>query len=82
MAKSYAREFTGHGLRALQFSREAVQRSLDVTLQEGLRIEADLSTLAGRQGANKPIHSPTDAPLLAKFEEVYAAFENSTRCDD
>ena len=29
-AKAYAREFTGHGLRALQFAREAVQRALDV----------------------------------------------------
>jgi len=47
-AKAYAREFTGHGLRALQFAREAVQRSLDVPLHEGLRIEADLSTLAYR----------------------------------
>jgi enoyl-CoA hydratase len=47
-AKSFAREFTGHGLRALQFAREAVQRGLDVSLNEGLRLEADLSTLAYR----------------------------------
>ncbi len=47
-AKAYAREFTGHGLRALQFAREAVQRALDMSLNEGLRIEADLSTLAYR----------------------------------
>jgi enoyl-CoA hydratase len=47
-AKAYAREFTGHGLRALQFAREAVQRALDVPLHEGLRVEADLSTLAYR----------------------------------
>jgi len=47
-AKAYAREFTGHGLRALQFSRDAVQRALDVPLHEGLRVEADLSTLAYR----------------------------------
>lgn len=47
-AKAYAREFTGHGLRALQFAREAVQRALDVPLHQGLRIEADLSTLAYR----------------------------------
>lgn len=47
-AKAYAREFTGHGLRALQFAREAVQRALDVSLHEGLRLEADLSTLAYR----------------------------------
>jgi enoyl-CoA hydratase len=47
-AKSYAREFSGYGLRALQFAREAVQRALDVPLHEGLRVEADLSTLAYR----------------------------------
>lgn len=47
-AKTYAREFTGHGLRALQFAREAVQRAMDVSLHEGLRVEADLSTLAYR----------------------------------
>jgi enoyl-CoA hydratase len=47
-AKTYAREFSGHGLRALQFAREAVQRALDVPLHEGLRVEADLSTLAYR----------------------------------
>ncbi len=47
-AKAYAREFSGNGLRALQFAREAVLRALDVPLAEGLRIEADLSTLAYR----------------------------------
>ncbi|HYF19797.1 MAG TPA: enoyl-CoA hydratase-related protein [Ramlibacter sp.] len=47
-AKTYAREFSGHGLRALQLAREAVQRALDVPLHEGLRMEADLSTLAYR----------------------------------
>ena len=35
-------------VRALQFAREAVQRALDVPLHEGLRTEADLSTLAYR----------------------------------
>lgn len=47
-AKAYAREFSSHGLRALQFAREAVQRALDLPLHEGLRMEADLSTLAYR----------------------------------
>ncbi|WP_382163030.1 enoyl-CoA hydratase/isomerase family protein [Hydrogenophaga sp. ANAO-22] len=49
-AKAYAREFSGYGLLALQFAREAVQRSLDMPLHEGLRLEADLSTLAYRTG--------------------------------
>lgn len=47
-AMAYAREFTGYGLLALQLVREAVQRSATVPLTEGLRIEADLSTLAYR----------------------------------
>ena len=47
-AKAYTREFSGHGLRALQFAREAVQRAADLPLREGLRMEADLSTLAYR----------------------------------
>lgn len=47
-AKAFAREFSGYGLRALQFAREAIQRAQDVSLQEGLRNEADLSTLAYR----------------------------------
>jgi len=47
-AKAYAREFSGNGLRALQFAREAVQRGADLALHDGLRLEADLSTLAYR----------------------------------
>lgn len=46
--KAYAREFTAHSLRALQFAREAVLRAADMPLYEGLRLEADLSTLAYR----------------------------------
>jgi enoyl-CoA hydratase len=43
---AYAREFSGHSLPVLGFAREAVMRALDTPLNEGLRIEADLSTLA------------------------------------
>jgi enoyl-CoA hydratase len=43
---AYAREFTCHSLPVLGFAREAVQRALATPLSEGLRIEADLSTLA------------------------------------
>ncbi|MGQ0751596.1 MAG: enoyl-CoA hydratase/isomerase family protein [Betaproteobacteria bacterium] len=43
---AYAREFTGHSLPVLGFAREAVQRARATPLGEGLRIEADLSTLA------------------------------------
>lgn len=47
-AVEFARGFARHGLLALGFAREAVTRALNVPLQEGLRIEADLSTLAYR----------------------------------
>jgi len=45
-AMAFAREFTGFSLPVLGFAREAVTRALDVPIDEGLRIEADLSTLA------------------------------------
>jgi enoyl-CoA hydratase len=47
-AISFAREFTVHSLPALSFAREAVMRAVDVPIHEGLKIEADLSTLAYR----------------------------------
>ena len=45
-AIAFARDFTRYSLPALAFAREAVQRALTTTLDEGFRIEADLSTLA------------------------------------
>jgi enoyl-CoA hydratase len=45
---AFAREFSGYSLPALGFAREAVQRAFDVPVHEGLKIEADLSTLAFR----------------------------------
>ena len=45
-AIAFAHEFTGYGMLAARFAREAVQRAASVSLAEGLRIEADLSTLA------------------------------------
>jgi enoyl-CoA hydratase len=43
---AYAREFTRHSLVTLRLARSAVQRSMETSLTEGLKIEADLSTLA------------------------------------
>lgn len=43
---AFAREFTGYSLPVLALAREAVTRALDVPVAEGLKIEADLSTLA------------------------------------
>jgi enoyl-CoA hydratase len=45
-ALAFAREFTGYSLPALGFARSAVMRALDLPVAEGLKIEADLSTLA------------------------------------
>jgi len=45
-AVAFAHEFTGYSLLAQNLAREAVSRALDVPIQEGLKIEADLSTLA------------------------------------
>ncbi len=45
---AFAREFSGYSLPVLGFAREAVTRALDNPVHEGLRIEADMSTLAFR----------------------------------
>src|ERR1700684_4555935 len=42
--KAFAREMTGYGLPALALARDAVSRALDVPLDEGLKLEADLNT--------------------------------------
>jgi enoyl-CoA hydratase len=43
---AYARTFSGYSLPVLGFAREAVARALATPLSEGLKIEADLATLA------------------------------------
>jgi len=47
-AIAYARSFTGFSLPTLGFARAAVRRALDLPISEGLKVEADLSTLAFR----------------------------------
>lgn len=47
-AMVFARTFTGHGMLALKAARSAVQRAGDLPLSEGLKVEADLSTLGFR----------------------------------
>lgn len=42
---NFARTFTRFGLPALRAARVAVQRALDMPIGEGLKVEADLSTL-------------------------------------
>lgn len=45
-AMAFARSFSAYGLPALKLARDAVKRALDVPLHEGLKLEADLNTLA------------------------------------
>lgn len=45
-AAAFAAEFTGYSLGAVGLAREAVGRALDASLEDGMRIEADLNTLA------------------------------------
>ena len=44
--EAFAREMTGFSLPVLGLARDAIRRALDLPLPEGLKIEADLSTLA------------------------------------
>lgn len=62
----FASRFTRYSLPVLEFARAAVQRAGEVPLHEGLRIEADLSTLAYRT---------SDA------EEGMAAFEQKRKAE-
>ncbi len=45
-AIAFAREFSGYSLPVLQMAREAVMRAGDTPVDAGLKIEADLNTLA------------------------------------
>jgi len=63
-ALAFARAFTCHSLPALGFARAAVTRALEVSLEEGLRTEADLSTLTFR---------------MKDAEEGMAAFEEKRK---
>lgn len=47
---AFAKDFTGFSLPILEFARQAVTRASDSPIHEGLKIEADLSTLAFRTG--------------------------------
>jgi len=43
---AFAREFSGYSLPVLSFARDAVKRAGETPLNEGLKIETDLGTLA------------------------------------
>lgn len=64
---AFAREFSAFGMVASRLARGAVQRALQTPLQEGLKIEADLSTLAFRtEDADEGM-----AAFLAKRQPVF-----------
>ncbi len=65
-ALAFSREFTCHSLPALGFARSAVMRALDLPVAEGLKVEADLSTLAFR---------------MKDAEEGMAAFEEKRKAE-
>lgn len=50
LGRQFLEPFLKHGLLAAQFAREAVQRGMQVSLEDGMVIERDLSTLAYRTG--------------------------------
>lgn len=47
-ARAFLGEVTRYGLPAVSFAKEAVTRALDLPVHEGLKVEADLSTLSFR----------------------------------
>ncbi len=63
---TFTRRVTRFSLPALQFARDAVRRATGISLTEGLKVEADLSTLAYR---------------TADAEEGMAAFEEKRKPD-
>lgn len=62
----FSRRFTRYSLPALEFSRRAVQRAGDLSLEQGLQVESNLSTLAYR---------------LNDAEEGMAAFEEKRKAE-
>jgi enoyl-CoA hydratase len=66
----FAREFSGFSLPALGLAREAVMRASDTPITEGLKIEADLNTLAFQTG-------DVQEGMRAFIEKRKAAFKDA-----
>ncbi len=66
---AFAAEFSGYGRVAQHLAREAVARALDTPLHEGLRIEADLSTLAFQTADATEGMAAFAAKRPARFED-------------
>ncbi|MCR6736882.1 MAG: enoyl-CoA hydratase-related protein [Afipia sp.] len=68
-AMDFTKEFSSYSLVALNLAREAVTRALDNPVREGLKIEADLSTLAfGTADAEEGMAAFTEK-RQAKFKD-------------
>lgn len=68
-ALAFLGEMTRYGLPALAFAKQAVSRALDLPVHEGLKVEADLSTLAYRT-------EDADEGLAAFVEKRKPAFRD------
>ena len=69
-AVAFAREFTKHSLLALRLIRDAALRGLTTSLSEGLRIEADLSTLSMESRDGKEGMAAFIAKRAPKFTDT------------
>jgi enoyl-CoA hydratase len=69
-AFTFARTFCSHSLIAQRFAREAVQRSHEMALYDGLRLEADLSTLAYRSADAAEGMRAFSEKRAAKFKDA------------
>ncbi|MDN8618188.1 enoyl-CoA hydratase/isomerase family protein [Variovorax ginsengisoli] len=69
-AFTFARTFCRHSLIAQRFAREAVQRSHEMALHDGLRLEADLSTLAYRSADAAEGMKAFSEKRAAKFKDT------------
>ncbi|WP_108262414.1 enoyl-CoA hydratase/isomerase family protein [Mangrovicoccus ximenensis] len=66
----FAGWFTRYSLPALQFARRAVQRAGDLPLTEGLRVEAELSTMAYRMNDAEEGMAAFDEKRKPEFKDA------------
>lgn len=69
-AIAFARNFTCFSLPVLGFARDAVRRALDLPIHEGLKVEADLSTIAFRTADSEEGMAAFAEKRKAEFKDV------------
>lgn len=69
-AIAFARNFTCFSLPVLGFARDAVRRALDLPIHEGLKVEADLSTIAFRTADAEEGMAAFAEKRKAEFKDV------------